>query len=75
MQQFFQTISSSTLHSSFAIVNYCDCIFQLHMRVHKEEKKYLCTLCGYKCKWATQLKYHVTKHTGISCILNLVALS
>lgn len=35
------------------------------MRVHKEEKKYLCTHCGYKCKWATQLKYHLTKHTGI----------
>lgn len=36
------------------------------MRVHQEEKKYLCPECGYKCKWATQLKYHMTKHTGIS---------
>lgn len=36
------------------------------MRVHQEEKKYLCPKCGYKCKWATQLKYHMTKHTGIS---------
>ncbi|KAG7240524.1 hypothetical protein INR49_026808, partial [Caranx melampygus] len=36
----------------------------LHMRVHQEEKKYLCPDCGYKCKWATQLKYHMTKHTG-----------
>lgn len=35
------------------------------MRVHQEEKKYLCPECGYKCKWATQLKYHMTKHTGI----------
>lgn len=36
------------------------------MRVHQEEKKYICPKCGYKCKWATQLKYHMTKHTGIS---------
>ncbi|KAE8299600.1 Zinc finger protein 142 [Larimichthys crocea] len=36
----------------------------LHMRVHQDEKKYLCPQCGYKCKWATQLKYHMTKHTG-----------
>lgn len=41
-------------------------VSQLHMRVHQEEKKYLCPQCGYKCKWATQLKYHMTKHTGIS---------
>jgi len=38
---------------------------KLHMRVHQEEKKYLCPDCGYKCKWATQLKYHMTKHTGM----------
>ena len=39
-------------------------ILKLHRRVHQEEKKYLCPECGYKCKWATQLKYHMTKHTG-----------
>lgn len=38
------------------------------MRVHQEEKKYLCPKCGYKCKWATQLKYHMTKHTGSGVI-------
>uniref|UniRef100_A0A2D4MM38 C2H2-type domain-containing protein n=1 Tax=Micrurus spixii TaxID=129469 RepID=A0A2D4MM38_9SAUR len=35
------------------------------MRIHKEERKYLCPECGYKCKWVNQLKYHMTKHTGI----------
>lgn len=34
------------------------------MRIHKEERKYLCPDCGYKCKWVNQLKYHMTKHTG-----------
>lgn len=34
------------------------------MRIHQEEKKYLCPECGYKCKWMSQLKYHMTKHTG-----------
>lgn len=34
------------------------------MRIHKEERKYLCPECGYKCKWVNQLKYHMTKHTG-----------
>uniref|UniRef100_K7GA06 Zinc finger protein 142 n=1 Tax=Pelodiscus sinensis TaxID=13735 RepID=K7GA06_PELSI len=37
---------------------------QYHMRIHKEERKYLCPDCGYKCKWVNQLKYHMTKHTG-----------
>lgn len=36
------------------------------MRIHKEERKYLCPDCGYKCKWVNQLKYHMTKHTGES---------
>ncbi|KAK2492440.1 LOW QUALITY PROTEIN: hypothetical protein MC885_013862 [Smutsia gigantea] len=36
-----------------------------HMRIHKEERKYLCPDCGYKCKWVNQLKYHMTKHTGL----------
>lgn len=35
------------------------------MRIHKEERKYLCPDCGYKCKWVNQLKYHMTKHTGL----------
>lgn len=30
-----------------------------------EERKYLCPECGYKCKWVNQLKYHMTKHTGM----------
>jgi len=37
------------------------------MRIHKEERKYLCPDCGYKCKWVNQLKYHMTKHTGECC--------
>ncbi|NXX21185.1 ZN142 protein, partial [Podargus strigoides] len=24
-----------------------------------------CPDCGYKCKWVNQLKYHMTKHTGL----------
>lgn len=39
------------------------------MRIHKEERKYLCPDCGYKCKWVNQLKYHMTKHTGEWCPL------
>lgn len=39
------------------------------MRIHKEERKYLCPDCGYKCKWVNQLKYHMTKHTGECCLL------
>lgn len=39
------------------------------MRIHKEERKYLCPDCGYKCKWVNQLKYHMTKHTGECCPL------
>ncbi|KAG9349427.1 hypothetical protein JZ751_027870, partial [Albula glossodonta] len=35
-----------------------------HMRIHDDERKYLCPECGYKCKWVNQLKYHMTKHTG-----------
>lgn len=42
---------------------------QYHMRIHKEERKYLCPDCGYKCKWVNQLKYHMTKHTGECCPL------
>lgn len=41
------------------------------MRIHKEERKYLCPDCGYKCKWVNQLKYHMTKHTGECCSLGM----
>lgn len=41
---------------------------QYHMRIHREERKYLCPDCGYKCKWVNQLKYHMTKHTGESVV-------
>lgn len=34
------------------------------MRIHQDERKYLCPECGYKCKWINQLKYHMTKHSG-----------
>lgn len=44
----------------------CSSLLQYHMRIHKEERKYLCPDCGYKCKWVNQLKYHMTKHTGES---------
>lgn len=44
----------------------CPSFLQYHMRIHKEERKYLCPDCGYKCKWVNQLKYHMTKHTGES---------
>lgn len=44
-------------------------LLQYHMRIHKEERKYLCPDCGYKCKWVNQLKYHMTKHTGESAWL------